>query len=166
MTSTPLKVADNLIVSLEYVLRLDDGEEIDRFGDREPLQILQGQGQILPGLERALYGMGVGEEKDVVVAPTDGYGEYDPDDLETLPRDIFPADLVLTPGMGLSMRDQESGQVYETLVTEIHSDKVTVDLNHPLAGETLYFRVKVTGLRSATPEELAHGHVHDADHRI
>jgi FKBP-type peptidyl-prolyl cis-trans isomerase SlyD len=161
MTGASLKVADNLIVSLAYVLRLDDGEEVERSGDEEPLQILQGQGEIIPGLEQALYGMGVGEEKEVVVAPRDGYGDYDPEEFETVAREVFPAELELTPGMGLFLRDQESGQVYETIVSEILPDQVTLDLNHPLAGETLHFHVKVTGLRNATSEELEHGHAHD-----
>lgn len=159
MTDTMLKVADGMVVSLDYTLKLDDGEVIDSSDGREALQFLQGQGQIVPGLEQALYGMAVGEEKEVEVAPVDGYGETDPDAYQMVPRDVFPADMTLTEGMGLRMRD-ESGQPLEAYVADIRPEGVLLDFNHPLAGETLFFHVKIAGLRSGTAEELAHGHVH------
>jgi FKBP-type peptidyl-prolyl cis-trans isomerase SlyD len=163
MTQSALAVAENLVVSLEYTLKLDDGEEIDSSDGQDPLEFLQGHGQIVSGLEQALYGLKVGEERDVSVAPTEGYGEYDPDDFETVSRDTFPQDLELTVGMGLYLRDQESGKVYETYVAELPPEEVVLDLNHPLAGETLLFHVKVVGLRDATSEELSHGHVHGSN---
>jgi FKBP-type peptidyl-prolyl cis-trans isomerase SlyD len=159
MTDTVLKVADGMVVSLDYTLRLDDGQVIDSSDGREALQFLQGRGQIIPGLEQALYGMGVGEEKDVEVAPGDGYGETDPDAYQMVPHDIFPADMELSEGMGLRMRD-EAGQPLEAYVADVSADGVLLDFNHPLAGETLYFHVKIAGLRSGTREELDHGHVH------
>jgi FKBP-type peptidyl-prolyl cis-trans isomerase SlyD len=162
MTDTKLKVADDLVVSLHYTLRLDDGEVVDTSADSDALEFLQGKGNVIPGLESALYGMAVGEEKDVVVAPADGYGERDPDALEMVDRDVFPPDLALEPGMGIRMRD-ESGQPFVGYVADIRSEGVLLDFNHPLAGETLQFEVKVVGLRQATEEELAHGHVHN-DH--
>ena len=159
MTNTILKVADGMVVSLDYTLRLDDGQVVDSSDARESLQFLQGQGQIIPGLEQALYGMGVGEEKDVEVAPTDGYGETDADAYQMVSHDLFPADMELSEGMGLRMRD-ESGQPLEAFIAEISPEGVLLDFNHPLAGETLYFHVKVAHLRQGTKEELAHGHVH------
>jgi FKBP-type peptidyl-prolyl cis-trans isomerase SlyD len=163
MTNSELKVTDGLVVSLDYTLRLDDGEVIDTSTGQAPLEFLQGQGQIIPGLEQALYGMAVDDRKDVVVAPADGYGELDPDAFELVDRDVFPPDLDLRPGIGLRMRD-DSGQALDAYVAEVRPDAVLLDFNHPLAGETLYFQVKVAGLRSASSEELAHGHVHDAAH--
>jgi len=163
VTDTSLRVADGLVVILDYTLRLDDGEVIDTSTGQEPLEFLQGQGQVIPGLEQALYGMALGDEKDVVVAPTEGYGELDPDDFELVDRDVFPPELDLTPGMGLRMRDS-SGQALEGYVAEVRPDGVLLDFNHPLAGETLYFQVKVSALRAATNEELTHGHVHSAGH--
>jgi FKBP-type peptidyl-prolyl cis-trans isomerase SlyD len=154
-----LKVADGMVVSLDYTLRLDDGQVIDSSDGGDALQFLQGQGQIIPGLEQALYGMRVGEEKDVEVAPEDGYGESDPDAYQTVPHDLFPADVELSEGMGLRMRD-ESGQPLEAYVADISPDGVLLDFNHPLAGETLYFHVKIADLRPGTSEELDHGHVH------
>jgi FKBP-type peptidyl-prolyl cis-trans isomerase SlyD len=163
VTDTDLKVADGLVVGLDYTLRLDDGEVIDSSTDGEPLEFLQGQRQIIPGLEQSLYGMMLGDEKDVEVAPADAYGESDPDAVELVDRDVFPPDLSLAPGMALRMRDS-SGQALEAYVAEVRPDGVLLDFNHPLAGETLFFRVKIAALRPATSEELSHGHAHGAEH--
>ena len=162
MTDAKLTVTDGLMVGLDYTLRLDDGEIIDSSSGQEQLKFLQGRGQIIPGLEQALYGMAVEDEKDVVVAPADGYGEQDPDAFELVARDVFPPDLDLKPGLGLRMRD-DSGQALEVHVAEVRPEDVVLDFNHPLAGETLYFHVKIAALRAATSEELAHGHIHEAD---
>lgn len=162
MSNLTLRVDDDLVVSLEYVLKLDDGQEVDRSDSDDPLQYLQGHGQIIPGLESSLYGMAAGEEKDVVVSPVDAYGERDPENIEVMPRNRFPEDMALSVGANLQLRDQQSGELYEAIVTELIGDEqVVLDFNHPLAGETLYFHVKVSGLRPATVEELSHGHVHD-----
>jgi FKBP-type peptidyl-prolyl cis-trans isomerase SlyD len=163
VADTNLKVEDDLVVGLDYTLHLDDGEVLDTSTGREPLEFLQGRGQIIPGLEQALYGMVLGEKKDVVVAPADAYGESDPDAFELVDRDVFPPDLDLTPGTGLGMRDG-SGRALEAYGVEVRPDGVLLDFNHPLAGETLYFQVTVAALRPATAEELTHGHVHGADH--
>jgi FKBP-type peptidyl-prolyl cis-trans isomerase SlyD len=162
MTDAKLTITDGLVVGLDYTLRLDDGEIIDSSSGQEQLEFLQGRGQIIPGLEQALYGMAVEDEKDVVVAPAEAYGEQDPDAIELVARDVFPPDLDLKPGMGLRMRD-DSGRGLEAYVAEVRPEDVVLDFNHPLAGETLYFHVKIAALRPATSEELAHGHVHDAD---
>ena len=162
MTDTKLTVANDMVVSLDYTLRLDDGEVIDSSEGRAPLEFVQGRGQIIPGLEEELYGMAAGDEKEVEVAPAKGYGERDPEALQLVPHDVFPPDMTLEPGMGLRMRDG-SGQAFETYVAEVRPDGVLLDFNHPLAGETLYFHVKIAALRSATSEELAHGHPHSAE---
>ncbi len=160
MTPDALKVADDLVVSMHYTLTLDDGEVVDSSVKGDPLQFLQGFGQIIPGLEKELYGMAIGDNKKVVVAAVDGYGEIDPDAFQVVPRSIFPEELDLEEGMGLRMRDQASGQLIETYVAEIRADEVLLDFNHPLAGEVLTFDIEITGLRAASDEELAHGHVH------
>lgn len=159
-----LTVTDGLVVSLDYTLRLDDGEIIDA-SEQEPLEFLQGHNQIIPGLERALAGMKVGESKEVVVAATDAYGEEDEDAYQLVERDIFPPDMELEEGMQLRMRDAHSGEAVDVIIAEVNDNNVLLDFNHPLAGEELHFQVKVVGLRPATPEELAHGHAHgDHDH--
>jgi FKBP-type peptidyl-prolyl cis-trans isomerase SlyD len=163
MTKANLTVEDGMVVGLDYTLRLDDGEVIDTSSGDDPLEFLQGEGQIIPGLEQELYGMAVGDAKRVTVAPADGYGDYDSQAFETVPPDAFPPDLELTEGMRLHMRDQ-SGEVFEVYVAEIGDDGVLLDFNHPLAGETLHFDVTIATLRQATPEELDHGHAHDGKH--
>lgn len=159
MTDTKLTVKDDIVVCLDYTLRLDDGEVLDTSNDRDPLEFLQGHGQIIPGLEQALYGMAVGDEKQVTVAPSEGYGETDPEALQMVPRDVFPSDLELTEGLQLSMRD-EAGQVLQAFVAEVRPDGVLLDFNHPLAGETLFFDVRIASLRLATQDELNHDHAH------
>lgn len=157
-----LTVTDGLVVSLDYTLRLDDGEIIDA-SEQEPLEFLQGYNQIIPGLERALTGMKVGESKEVIVAATDAYGEEDEDAYQLVERTLFPPEMELEEGMQLRMRDAQSGEAVDVVIAEVNEGNVLLDFNHPLAGEELHFQVKVVGLRPATPEELAHGHAHDAD---
>jgi FKBP-type peptidyl-prolyl cis-trans isomerase SlyD len=161
MTNKPLTVADDLVVSLDYTLHLEgDPEVFDTSEGQEPLEFIQGRGHIIPGLERALYGMAVGQKKKVVVQPEDGYGELDSGAFQLIPRDTFPPTMEIEVGMGLELHDDE-GEILEACVAELHPDSVMLDFNHPLAGETLYFDVKVIGLRPATDEELEHDHVHD-----
>lgn len=157
----PQSVQDDTIVTIDYTLRLDDGEVIDSSQGREPLAYIQGQGQIVPGLERELYGMNVGDEKAVTVAAEEGYGDYDEERLQQVPLETFPDDMELEEGMSVRMRDVNSGQLFDAYIDGIDDDAVTLDFNHPLAGETLHFEIKVVGVRQATSDELAHGHVHD-----
>lgn len=159
MPEKKLTVTDDVVVSLDYTLRLDDGEILETSIGEEPLEFLQGHGQIIPGLEQALYGMAIDDEKEVVIEPADGYGDHDPDAFELVPRDVFPPDLNLEPGVGLRMRDA-SGEPVEVYVVDVRPQGVLLDMNHPLAGETLHFHIRISGLRPATSEELAHGHVH------
>jgi FKBP-type peptidyl-prolyl cis-trans isomerase SlyD len=158
---TDERVEDGIVVSLDYTLRIDDeGEIVDTSEGGQPLQFVQGQGQIISGLEQELYGMQVGDEKDVTVDPEDGYGVNDPEAYQVLPLDAFPEDIVLEPGMGLQLRDNQ-GHSFEAHVAEIREDGVILDFNHPLAGKTLHFNVRIAGLRPASSEEMEHGHVHD-----
>ncbi len=157
---TKLTVSDDLVVGLEYTLRLDDGDVIDSSEGNEPLEYLHGRNQLIPGLEKELYGMKIGDEKSVTVLPKEGYGEYDEKAFEIVPLSAFPDDVELSPGLELHMRDSASGHVIQAFVAEIREDNVLLDLNHPLAGEPLHFDVKIASLRQATQEELDHGHAH------
>lgn len=157
-----MKVTNNVVVSLAYQLHLGDQQVIDAADSSEPLVYLHGAGNIISGLERALTGLAVGDAKNVVVAPADGYGEVDDDEFQAAPRSIFPPDLALEEGMGLRLVDQNTGQPVEAYIAEIADDHVVLDFNHPLAGETLHFAVQIVDLRPATQEELAHGHPHTA----
>ena len=164
MSDSTLSVADNVVVSLDYVLTIEDNSEIDRSEKDAPLEYLHGFNNIVTGLENELKGLKVGDEKVVIVQPSTGYGERDPDNLAEYPHDSFPPDLKLEVGEPIMMRDKESGDSFQAYVTEVRADLVVLDFNHPLAGETLHFHVKIAGLREPTSEELAHGHVHNPDH--
>ncbi len=164
MTEKMHRIADDMVVGIGYTLHLDDGEMVDASTDNEPLQYLHGYGEIIPGLEKALLGLGVGDKKEVAIEAEDAYGEYDEEAFQLVPLDVFPEELELEEGMELHMRDSETGQVLQAFVAEIQDEAVLLDLNHPLAGEKLFFNVEVVSVRPATGEELDHGHAHDGNH--
>ena len=155
-------VQDGVVVSMEYTLRVD-GEVIDSSEGQEPLQFLTGYGNIIPGLEREMMGMKVGESKDVVVLPSEAYGEYDDEAFMDVPRNEFPKDMSVEEGLELNVRDDQ-GQSRYARVDSVQDDTVRLNFNHPLAGDELHFSVKVVNLREPTDEELEHGHVHAAGH--
>ena len=154
-----LNIQDDTVVSLEYTLQVE-GEIVDSTGEDEHIQFIQGYGQIIPGLERQLYGMSSGESKEVTVPPEEAYGVLDEDALGTVPRDEFPPDMPLEKGVGLQLRDQD-GEVFDAYVESVGKKTVEINLNHPLAGKELLFSVRVLDLRTATEDEIAHGPVHD-----
>ena len=155
-------VQDGLVVSMDYKLTVD-GEVLDSSEEAGPLQFLAGYGNIVPGLEREMAGMKIGESKDVVVTPADGYGEFDEEAFMDVPRNEFPSDLKLEEGIELNVTD-EDGQNQYARVENITDESVRLDFNHPLAGAELHFNVKVVALRDPTKEELDHGHVHEEGH--
>jgi FKBP-type peptidyl-prolyl cis-trans isomerase SlyD len=157
----PNIVADDVVVSIDYSL-LVDGEVVDSTEGDEPLQFLQGHQNIIPGLERELAGMKVGDSKQVVVSPTEAYGEVDPENVIDVPRDEFPEEIPLEPGTELEVRNAD-GEVLSATIASVNGDTIKLDFNHPLAGKELTFNVTIVDLRTATEEELAHGHVHDED---
>jgi FKBP-type peptidyl-prolyl cis-trans isomerase SlyD len=151
-------VQSGVVVSMEYTLKID-GEVIDSSEGQDPLEFLTGYSNIISGLEREMIGMKVGESKDVVVVPADGYGEYDEEAYLDVPSGQFPKDMKLEEGLELTVRD-DSGQARYARVESIEGEKVRLNFNHPLAGDELHFNVKVVNLREPTGEELEHGHVH------
>ena len=152
------KVEDNLVVTLDYTLIVED-EVMDSTADGEPIQFIQGIGQIIPGLENALYGLQVGDKEVIVVQPEDAYGEYDPESTEIAKKEEFSEEVPLDVGTFLDFSDDE-GEVLSAQIIEENEDTVTLDFNHPLAGKILHFEITVIDLRPATSEELDHGHVH------
>jgi FKBP-type peptidyl-prolyl cis-trans isomerase SlyD len=155
-------VQKDVVVSMEYTLRVDD-EVIDSSIGQEPLEFLAGHGNIITGLEREMIGMKVGDSKDVVVTPVDGYGEYDDEAFMDVPRGEFPQDMPVEEGLELTVRD-DTGQSRYARIDNIEGETVRLNFNHPLAGDELHFNVKVVSLREPTEEELDHGHVHQAGH--
>ena len=152
-----MQIADKTVVSFEYTLKDDQGQVVDTSEGREPLTYLHGAGNIIPGLEKRLEGKGPGDELEATITPGEGYGDRD----ETLVRNI--------PVRKLHDKNPVAGRRYRAaleeghtivLVTEVKGDYAKVDANHPLAGKTLHFKVKVVEVRAATEEEQTHGHVH------
>lgn len=161
-SQVPETVADGVVVSLDYTLRVD-GEIIDTSEGNEPILFLQGHGQVIPGLEEAINGMKAGERKSFSVTPDQGYGDEDPDAYAEVPRSEFPENFPLDPGTELLLTDEE-GEELEAFVISAGDEIVRLNFNHPLAGKNLHFEVEIAGLRNATPEELSHGHVHTHGH--
>lgn len=158
----PEAVTDGVVVSLDYTLRVD-GRIIDSSEGREPIQFLQGHGQVISGLEEAIGGMKAGERKSFSVSPEKGYGEEDPDAFAEIPRSEFPENFPLDPGTELMLTDEE-GEELEAFVISAGDEVVRLNFNHPLAGKNLHFEVEIAGLRNPTPEELEHGHAHTHEH--
>ncbi|WP_224367198.1 FKBP-type peptidyl-prolyl cis-trans isomerase [Hyalangium versicolor] len=158
-----MEIAKDSVVSINYRLHLGDGKIIEESEESDPLVYLHGYEEIVPGLEKALEGKKVGDSLKVQVSPAEGYGDYDPEGVEEVPREDFPADLELEEGGIVSATDDEGDEV-DFLVKEVRPKTVVVDFNHPLAGKTLHFEVKVLEVRAATAEELEHGHAHSPGH--
>lgn len=155
-------VQDGVVVSMDYTLHVD-GELLDSSDGQGPLQFLVGYGNIIPGLENEMMGMKVGDSKKVVVQPVDGYGEFDENAFMDVPRDQFPKDMKLEEGVELTVRDNEDN-ARMARIDRIEGNTVTLNFNHPLAGDELHFYVRVMALREPNEEELAHGHVHEDGH--
>ncbi|HLV44666.1 MAG TPA: peptidylprolyl isomerase [Aggregatilineales bacterium] len=155
----PEIVQDDVVVELQYKL-WSDGELVEESEEDDPLVYLHGYDNIIPGLERALRGLRVGDEKDITVTPDEAYGSRDPENVEEVSLTDLPLDFTPEEGMVLEVQD-EDGNVYVAQVQQVTEETVTLDFNHPMAGKTLRFQVRITNLREPTEEELDHGHVHD-----
>jgi len=154
-------IAINKAVSIDYTLTNDAGEVIDSSAGGEPLVYLQGAGNIIVGLEKALVGKQVGDELTVTVEPEEAYGEYSAELISNLNRAMFEGVDELEVGMQFHASGPD-GSMQIVTIRDLEGDQVTVDGNHPLAGQRLSFQVKIIDIRDASEEELAHGHVHGA----
>ncbi|MGN5519586.1 peptidylprolyl isomerase [Halopseudomonas sp. Lyrl_26] len=154
-----MQIAANKAVSIDYTLTNDAGEVLDTSAGGEPLVYLHGAGNIIPGLERELDGKQVGDELKVTIEPEDAYGEFSADLVAVLGRNMFEGVDELEVGMQFHASAPDGGMQIVT-ITALDGDEVTVDGNHPLAGQRLTFEVKVAAVRDATEDEVAHGHIH------
>lgn len=154
-----MQIAANTAVSIDYTLTNESGEVIDSSAGGAPLVYLHGARNIIAGLEKALEGKQVGDELDVSVEPEDAYGEYSAELVAVLPRNMFEGVDQLEVGMQFHASAPNGGMQIVT-IRELDGDDVTVDGNHPLAGQRLNFKVKVVNVRAAEAEEIAHGHIH------
>ncbi|GJQ51384.1 MAG: peptidyl-prolyl cis-trans isomerase [Anaerolineaceae bacterium] len=152
-------VQANAVVSIEYALKVD-GKLLDSSVGEGPLWFLAGYDNIVPGLEAELIGMKVGDSKNVVVQPEDGYGEFDEEAFMQIPRSEFPEHIPLEIGEELNVSDNEDNSRLAR-IESMDDELITLNFNHPLAGAELHFYVKVVALREPTAEELEHGHAHE-----
>lgn len=158
-----MKVTKDLVIGIAYQVRTEDGVLVDESPVSAPLDYLHGHNTLISALEKALEGHSVGDKLDVFVAADDAYGEYDDALVQRVPKDVFMGVDDLQVGMRF-MAESEHGPV-PVEITAVEDDHVVVDGNHMLAGQNLNFNVEIVAIREATPEELAHGHVHgEHDH--
>ncbi|HVR63226.1 MAG TPA: peptidylprolyl isomerase [Polyangia bacterium] len=155
-----MKAAPHKVVTIAYTLSDDAGEVLESSEGDEPLSYIHGAGNIVPGLERALEGKAAGESVHVVVPPDEAYGPRDPALVQTIPVRQIQTDDRTRIKVGGRYKAWLPAGAAKVEVTAIDGDQVSVDGNHPLAGQTLRFDVQVLSVRDATPQELAHGHVH------
>jgi len=152
-------IGEKCVVSIHYKLTNPDGETLDSSDGRDPLKYLHGASNIVPGLERALEGKSAGDSLQVTIAPEDAYGPVNPELVHKVPRSSFEDTQEIKAGMQFQAQ-ASGGEVHLITVKDVTGDEVTVDANHPLAGQTLNFDVEVKDVREATKEELEHGHAH------
>lgn len=153
-----MQIAKNSVVSITYTLSDNGGKILEQ--SAQPLSYLHGgYDGIFPLVEEALQGKSAGDILAITLEPDDAFGEYDASLLRVEPRDLFPADSIAV-GMQFEGGIDDSDEMVIFTVTDVAEDKVVVDGNHPLAGQSLNFECTVTGVRPATAEEIAHGHVH------
>ena len=157
-----VSVKDDQVVSMEYTLTVD-GEVIDSSEGEGPLDFLAGHHNVITGLENEMMGMKLGQSRQVVLAPENGYGVYDAEAFSEVDRSEFPDDVPIKPGLEMHLTGDDGEPMYAR-VASVDGDRIRLDFNHPLAGKELHFSVKVVGLRAATAEELEHGHAHQAGH--
>ncbi len=155
-----MEIAADRVVTIHYTLKDDKGAVLDSSAGGEPLAYIQGHGNLVAGLEKALEGKQGGNTLAVVVAPEDGYGMRNEELIQRVPKRSLQGSGEIKKGMQFQARTEDGMRVFT--VTALAGDMVTLDGNHPLADQTLHFDVEIVGVREATTEELEHGHVHGA----
>jgi FKBP-type peptidyl-prolyl cis-trans isomerase SlyD len=153
-----MRIADRTVATFHYTLTNDAGEVLDTSDGRQPLPYLHGAGNIVPGLEKEMTDKAAGDTFNVKVSAEEGYGPHQPMMVQQVPRQAFAGVDQLEVGMQF---EAQTGQgPLAVVITEISGDTVTIDGNHPLAGQNLNFAIEVVEVREATVEECLHGHVH------
>jgi FKBP-type peptidyl-prolyl cis-trans isomerase SlyD len=155
-----LEITADRVVLIHYTLKDDAGNVIDTSAGSEPLAYIQGHGNLVVGLEKALEGEQDGSSVAVSVTPEEGYGKHDSNLIQRVPKRTLQSAGIIKKGMQFQGRTDDGMRLFT--VTAVIGDMVTLDGNHPLADKTLHFDVQVVSVREATAEELEHGHVHGA----
>lgn len=155
-----MQIADQCVVSFHYTLTNTAGEQLDSSDGQDPLVYLHGNNGIIPGLERELAGKEAGDKLNVTVQPEDAYGPMVPELIQLAPHSAFDGIDEVKPGMQFEAQGPD-GQSRIITVDKVAPEGVTINGNHPLAGQVLNFDVTVVEVRAATEQELEHGHAHD-----
>ena len=151
-------IENKKVVSFHYTLTNETGEELESSRGRDPMAYLHGAHNIIPGLEKALAGKSAGDQLKVTLPPAEAYGERNPSNIQRIASKHFSNPRSLQPGQMVSLKTREGER--PAVIVKVGRFNVDVDANHPLAGQTLTFDVEITDVREASPEEVAHGHVH------
>jgi FKBP-type peptidyl-prolyl cis-trans isomerase SlyD len=148
------------VIGFHYTLTDNAGAVLDSSIGDEPLYFLENSHQIIPGLEKVIQLMNVGDKRKIEVKAADAYGDINPELIVKVKKTQFPPDAQLTVGDQFQVNNDAQSPVFT--ITAIESEDVTVDGNHPMAGKDLFFDVEIVGVRPATNEEMQHGHAHGA----
>jgi len=144
---TEVKSGDT--VSIHYKGTLGDGSTFDSSDGRDPLEFVVGSGQIIPGLDKAIPGMVVGDKKVVEIPCAEAYGEANPENRQAIPREQIPAEIPLEVGLTLQMQSPDGQHVMPVTVVELTEAEVTLDANHALAGKDLTFAIELISIKAA-----------------
>lgn len=156
-------ITDGVVALFHYTLTGDDGAVLDSSHERgEPLPYLHGSHNIVPGLERELAGLAVGDKRKVTVSPEEGYGPHNGMEPQPVPRGEFPSEIPVHEGLQI-MAQGPDGRPFPLWIHHADDENVYLDSNHPMAGKTLHFDVEIMRIRQATDDEKAHGHPHGPD---
>lgn len=153
-----MKVERDRAVFFHYTLTNLQGDTLEESREDQPLGYIHGTRSIIPGLEREMDGRDAGDQFEVTIEPEQAYGEHDEDLIQTVPSSMFEGVDQVEKGMQFRAQSEQGERL--VTVTDVQGDEVTIDANHPLAGETLNFEVEITDVRAATEQELSHGHIH------
>ncbi len=156
-----MQVSHHKVVSFHYTLTNDAGDVVDSSNGGEPLAYLHGEQNIVSGLENALEGKAIGDSLKVTVEPADGYGEYNDALTQVVPKSMFQG--VDEVEVGMQFQAEAAGGMQVIRVAAVDGDDVTIDGNHPLAGERLHFDVSIEEIRESSDEEREHGHIHSGE---
>jgi FKBP-type peptidyl-prolyl cis-trans isomerase SlyD len=149
-----MQISKHKVAAIHYTLTDDSGNVLDSSVGSEPLYYLHGEGNLIPGMEEGLEGHSAGDKVTIDVTPEKGYGRRNPTLIEEVPKQAFGNQRI---AVGMQFETNEGELI---TITNVSTDTVTVDANHPLADQNLHFDVQVLDVRDATPDELDHGHVH------
>lgn len=152
-----MKIEDGKVVIIDYTLKDTEDNVMEQSTKEEPLAYLHGSDNVIAGLEKALTGKLAGDNLTTTIKPAEGYGERDDTLLQTVERNLFEG-MDVEPGMQFHAQTNHGMQV--VTVVKANDEEITIDGNHPMAGQTLVFDVTIREVRDATDEEKDHGHVH------